>query len=398
MFKLLTMTINNFDREDFLRNYWQQQPLLIRNAFPDFDNPISPEELAGLACEEDAESRLITAKNKQWHLQHGPFDETDFQHSGKKNWTLLVQAVDHWVPEVSELLNHFRFLPNWRIDDVMVSYATEGGSVGPHFDNYDVFLIQGQGSRRWQVGPEYSDSSPRQHNPQLKILANFDSQQEWVLESGDMLYVPPQFGHWGTAMDNECMTYSVGFRAPSYADLLSDFCDHRIESLKAEMRYSDKTIAAQQHPGEITSASLQTIQQILQEQLLTSSADLGNWFGCFITQPKYQANTLLDDSTTALTNEDIDAAIEQQLPLQRHPASRFAFINNTTSINLFVNGQSYPCHSPTAQQFAQQIADQNTITAAQLQSLIRCAESFKLIKTLLEQTDLYFNDDSLEHD
>jgi len=156
--------LNNLNIADFLQNYWQQQPLVIRNALPNFNNPISPDELAGLACEDQVESRLITTSNGEWNLQHGPLTERHFQQLPTKDWTLLVQAVDHYVADAAKLLNYFRFIPNWRIDDVMASYASTGGSVGPHYDNYDVFLIQGLGSRRWSLGPRSSEASKRQNN------------------------------------------------------------------------------------------------------------------------------------------------------------------------------------------------------------------------------------------
>ena len=192
--------------EDFLRDYWQKKPLLIRQAFPDYENPLSPDELAGLALEEEVESRIVLTQGKSpWELRRGPFAEDDFKTLPERDWTLLVQAVDQFVPDIADLISAFSFLPSWRVDDVMVSYAAPGGSVGPHFDNYDVFLLQTHGRRRWKIGQTCSPASPLLEHPDLRILENFEQQQEWVLEPGDMLYIPPGVAHYGIAED-DCST------------------------------------------------------------------------------------------------------------------------------------------------------------------------------------------------
>ena len=207
------MHFANFDIDSFLRDNWQKKPLLIRNPWADWKNPIEPDDLAGLACEPTVESRLIVQKRKDWSVEPGPIPETRFGKLGKAPWTLLVQAVDHHVPDVAALIAPFRFIPDWRIDDVMVSYASDGGGVGPHFDQYDVFLVQGLGTRRWQVGALCDDSTELLPHDDLRLLANFEATDEWLLEPGDMLYVPPRFAHNGVAVGDDCMTYSVGFRA-----------------------------------------------------------------------------------------------------------------------------------------------------------------------------------------
>ena len=210
---------------EFLRDYWQKKPLLIRQAIPDFESPIDADELAGLALEEEVESRLVIEHGERpWELRRGPFAEDEFSKLPEREWTLLVQAVDQFVPEVAELLENFRFLPSWRIDDVMISFAAPGGSVGPHFDNYDVFLLQGHGKRNWKIGQMCDSESPLLQHADLRILADFEATDEWVLEPGDMLYLPPRLAHCGVAVD-DCLTYSVGFRAPSAAEVLTHFTD-----------------------------------------------------------------------------------------------------------------------------------------------------------------------------
>src|SRR3990170_7562789 len=214
------MQFDDFDIAGFLTDFWQKRPLLIRSPWRAWNNPLAPDELAGLACESDVESRLVTQLPDTWELEHGPLSGTRFAQLGKQPWTLLVQAVDHHVPAVAALLEPFRFIPNWRIDDVMVSYAVEGGGVGPHFDQYDVFLVQGLGRRRWQLGRLCDHATELLPHDDLRLLASFEPTDEWILEPGDILYVPPRVAHNGIAVSDDCMTYSIGFRAPSRRELI----------------------------------------------------------------------------------------------------------------------------------------------------------------------------------
>ncbi len=224
--------------DEFLRDVWQKKPLLMRGAASGLDHP-DPNTLAGLALEDCVESRLMTgAGSGPWNVQQGPFTEQDFAALPKQNWTLLVQSVDHFMTEVSLLLDSFAFLPGWRIEDIMLSYAVRGGSVGPHYDRYDVFLIQASGKRRWQIGPRCDDDSPRLPHDQLRLLADMPVTEEFVVEAGDVLYLPPGIGHWGVAEDDDCVTWSVGFRAPAPADLLARLTDTAIERADQSL-YSD---------------------------------------------------------------------------------------------------------------------------------------------------------------
>ena len=215
------MELDAFDADAFLRDHWQKKPLLIRNPWSGWRNPLDPDELAGLACEDGVESRLVRHKRSGLKVEQGPFGAARFAKVGKAPWTLLVQAVDQLVPEVAALIDPFRFIPNWRIDDVMVSYATDGGGVGAHFDQYDVFLIQGLGQRRWQIGALCDADTELLPHDDLRLLAKFEPSDEWVLNPGDILYLPPRFAHNGVAVGDDCMTYSIGFRAPSRAELIA---------------------------------------------------------------------------------------------------------------------------------------------------------------------------------
>lgn len=215
--------------ERFLSEYWQKKPLLMRQVASGLAHP-DANTLAGLALEDEVESRLISGHDRgPWNLQHGPFQERDFDLMPKENWTLLVQSVDCFLTEVSLLLDHFDFLPAWRLEDIMISYAAKGGSVGPHYDRYDVFLIQAQGKRRWKLGGQCDAHTPLQPNDQLKLLEHMDVVDEQVLAPGDVLYLPPGVAHWGIAEDSDCITWSVGFRAPSPVDVLARLADQAAE-------------------------------------------------------------------------------------------------------------------------------------------------------------------------
>jgi 50S ribosomal protein L16 3-hydroxylase len=320
---------------EFLRDYWQKKPLLVRQAIPDFESPISPDELAGLALEEEVESRLVIEHGERpWELRRGPFAEDAFATLPERDWTLLVQAVDQFVPEVAELLEQFKFLPKWRIDDVMISFAAPGGGVGPHFDNYDVFLLQGHGKRRWQVGQPCNSDSPLLAHADLKILAEFEQTEEWVLEPGDMLYLPPLLAHCGTAED-DCMTYSVGFRAPSAAEVLTHFTDFLGQFLPEEERYSDAGAEPASDPHQIQRDALDRLKALLNEHMGDERL-LMTWFGQFMTEPRYPelVNGLEIDEQAFLGNLD-DGAV-----LIRNPSARLAWSEVGEDLVLFASGQS----------------------------------------------------------
>lgn len=335
------------DPERFLAETWQKRPLLIRGAWRDWSNPLAPDELAGLACEAEVESRLVWQPAPgRWELEHGPVAPERFATLDKGPWTLLVQAVDHHVPEVAALIEPFRFIPDWRIDDVMVSYANAGGGVGPHFDQYDVFLVQGLGQRRWRVGPRCDDSARLLPHDGLRLLADFDPEDEWVLEPGDILYVPPGFAHDGVAVSDDCMTYSIGFRAPSRADLVSAFADHVLETLDEDDRYADPDLVAGAHPGEISTEALARLHAMVTGALADQDA-FAAWFGAYITAPK-------DERIDWAPEEQIEAADliggeAGPIGLERNPASRFSFIRQgNETVMLFVDGQARRCSGASA--------------------------------------------------
>lgn len=277
---------------------------------------------------------MIEHGERPWELRRGPFAEDAFSTLPEREWTLLVQAVDQFVPEVAELLEHFRFLPSWRIDDVMISFAAPGGSVGPHFDNYDVFLLQAQGKRNWKIGQMCNSESPLLQHADLRILAEFEQSEEWVLEPGDMLYLPPRLAHFGIAED-DCMTYSVGFRAPSAAEVLTHFTDFLSQYLTDEERYTDADAQPVSDPHQIQGDALDRLKSLLAEHM-SDERMLLTWFGQFMTEPRYPEMVAGEE----LVEEDFIASLEDGAILVRNPSARMAWSEVDDDVLLFASGQS----------------------------------------------------------
>lgn len=275
--------LNNLTAAQFLAEYWQKKPLLIRQAIPNFAGLLDANELAGLACEEDVQARIIQCKNAKWSVKQGPFAERDFAKLPERDWTLLVQGVNHFLPEAADLLAQFNFIPTARLDDLMVSYAPDGGGVGPHLDSYDVFLLQGSGQRHWKISTQ-SDTSLIEDAP-IRILKHFETEQEWTLEAGDMLYLPPQVAHWGTAVGDDCMTYSIGFRAPKTQELAHEFLSYLQDHLALDGMYQDPDLALQAHPAEISPQMVSKVSDMLQN-ITWDNAMVGHFLGQYLTEPK----------------------------------------------------------------------------------------------------------------
>lgn len=374
--------------EVFLRDYWQQKPLLIRQAFPDYQSPITPDELAGLSLEDDVESRIILEHGATpWELRRGPFSDADYQSLPERDWTLLVQAVDQFVPDIAELMAAFHFLPSWRLDDVMISYAVAGGSVGPHYDSYDVFLLQVEGHRRWKIGQHCDNNSALLPHDELRILKNFDQQEEWLLAPGDMLYLPPGLAHYGIAEDN-CMTYSVGFRAPSHNEILSHFTDFVGQYLDDDQRYRDTGIRRPSDPALIDDHTVTRLQKIVLE-LVKDKEALGTWFGRFMTEPRYPE--LMD-------GQEVDQAglieyLDQGYGLLRNPSARLAWRETSDeSLTLFASGEHciLPLH---LRPFVQVVCNYTYLDTEHIQPWRDDPEAMLLLEQLLSKGDLLLESD-----
>lgn len=372
---------------EFLRDYWQQKPLLVRQAFTDFESPISPDELAGLALEPEVESRIVLEHGAHpWELRRGPFAEDAFSDLPEKDWTLLVQAVDQFVPEIAELLEPFKFLPSWRIDDLMISYAVPGGSVGPHFDNYDVFLLQAEGRRRWKIGQMCDTDSPMLEHADLRILADFEQGDEWVLEPGDMLYLPPRMAHWGVAED-ECLTYSVGFRAPSAAEVLTHFTDFLAQFLTDEERYTDPGMTPVSDPAEIQREALDRLKNLLTEHM-SDERLLLTWFGQYMTEPRYPELISGDE----INEQELIQALESGAVLMRNPSARLAWSEIDLGVMLFASGNSRLMPA-TMRELLKMICSAQALHHDNLAQWLEDADSVGLLCELLKQGSLEFAHD-----
>jgi 50S ribosomal protein L16 3-hydroxylase len=318
------------DREAFLARYWQRKPSLMPQAVPGFKPPLTRHQLAGLALEDGVESRMIECVEGQWRVRHGPFESRELRREGP--WTLLVQAADHHVPEVARLRRLVDFIPQWRVDDVMVSYASDGGSVGPHFDNYDVFLLQGEGERLWRVGQFCDGATPLVPHEELRLLQQFDTREEYLLRKGDILYLPPGFAHWGIAR-GECTTFSIGFRAPRINDLVARWADQLLECLDPDLFYRDAGLAPVSRAGEIRPRDMERVLAQLQGALDQECSN--HWFGELVTEPRYEPEPDDDDLAEARALLAGGAAF-----VELSPAARLAWQQEAAGIAVFANGQS----------------------------------------------------------
>ena len=336
-----------------MQQYWQKKPLLVRNALPGFNGLLTRDELIALACRDDAESRLVTQKNGKWQLTHGPLDDSDFTRLPKKQWTVLVQGINHFLPSARDLLAQFRFVPHTRLDDLMVSYAPKGGGIGPHFDSYDVFLLQGMGSRRWQISSQQDDRFIE--GAPLRILQHFYPQQEWILQPGDMLYLPPHYAHNGIA-EEDCMTYSIGFRAPNHQELISQFLVYLQDHLQVTGWYSDPDLRMQRHPSRISTAMKAQVAMAL-KKIHWDKSDIEDFLGTYLSEPKSHIffsapRKPMDAATFKRRAEEYGIALDLKTRLL------------SSNDKLFINGEAIQVNS-VAHQILTKLADHYRLEPAE---------------------------------
>ncbi len=324
----------------FLTDYWQHSPLLMRQAIPDFHCRLHAETLAGLACEEEVESRLVleTHGSSPWEVHYGPFREGDFSSLPPTNWTLMVQDVDKHLPEIARLVDCFDFLPSWRFDDVMVSYAVDQGSVGPHIDDYDVFLFQAAGKRHWKIQIQQISEADYIPGIDLRVLPEFETEQEWLLEPGDILYLPPHVAHWGIA-EGESLTCSIGYRAPALRDMVTSWCEDLVEQRMPTERYRDGRLIIQESASEIRPQVIKQLDELLSGFLRCNIEDRRHWFGRFITEQKQ--NLFVEPAAVKLEPLDFLNQLRELGVIHRNHCSRMAFSRGKHSDSLFVNGAEY---------------------------------------------------------
>lgn len=334
---------NSITPSQFLTEYWQKKPLLMRAALPEYQCPLEPNELAGLACESEIESRIVIEKDgvRPWEARVGPFDEEEFATLPASHWTLLVQDVDKHLPEVAELLQPFRFIPDWRLDDIMISYAVDQGSVGPHIDDYDVFLVQAKGKRRWMIHTHEVSEDDYIPGLDLRLLPDFEAEYDWVMEPGDVLYLPPNVAHWGVAEGDDCMTCSVGFRTPTFKEMSAAWCDELVSRHVPGGRYRDGKLSVQKDNAEIRPDALQHVREKMDELLTTSEEHRNRWFGSFITEPKDHLQVIPIEHP--LAPNQFSMTFESATVLERNGWSRIAFIRGESENDyLYINGDEYP--------------------------------------------------------
>jgi 50S ribosomal protein L16 3-hydroxylase len=325
------------DPATFLERYWQKSPLMLPGALPDFSTPITPEELAGLACEPDVEARLVTGNEATgWSLRHGPFSEDDFLGLPDSDWTLLVQDVEKHLPGLESLMSLVSFIPQWRCDDLMISYAAAGGSVGPHLDAYDVFLIQGMGQRTWSIDRSPGDERWRD-DCELRVLREFAAEETFDLATGDVLYLPPGVAHYGVARAPS-MTLSVGFRAPTASGLLSQVA--RALDGDHEIFYADPDLS----PGEvcggrISAEALDRARGLFARACASAADNMAEHLGRLVTQVKPWLEPLPPERE--MTADQAASLLHEGARIRRHPGSRFAWCSDRDGVWLFCDGEAW---------------------------------------------------------
>ena len=343
--------------EQFLAEYWQKKPLLVRNAMPEIANILEPNDVMELALDENITARLIKQKDRdpnQWSVKSSPLLKADFQKMPKL-WTLLVQAVDHYSFDIAELWKKFPFIPQWRRDDIMVSYAPQGGSVGKHFDFYDVFLVQGYGHRRWQLGQMCDADTDFVAGQPLKLLPEMDVHFDEVLAPGDLLYVPPGLSHYGVAED-ECLTFSFGFRMPNVTDMVDRVGDKISENEALRNPLLDIIRDQVSAAGEVSKNELEYLKEKIMEQLQNSNV-LEDAIMTLMSEAKYPENI---PEAEEIGTGDLEEALDQGYILTLEPASRLLYSLEDGEYLFWANGEGL-CISEAFTPFLKQLADGETI-------------------------------------
>jgi 50S ribosomal protein L16 3-hydroxylase len=353
---------------------------LIRNAFPNFQSPITQDELAGLACETDA-ARIVIEQGgaHPWEVRHGAFDDDSFADLPATHWTLLVNDTDQHLPELKAIIEPFRFIPDWRIDDLMISFAVEGGSVGPHVDAYDVFLLQAQGQRRWQITTQPARDNNFLPDLELRIMRDFQAEQEWIVEPGDLLYLPPNVPHYGVAL-NECMTYSIGFRAPSQVDMLEKLLEDSLDDERLKQRFSDTERQPQANSGEITSTDMDRLVDFLVDALPQDEQSLQIWLGKYLTSPKANA---LQAEGEPVSRAELSKLIRQKKKFEKALDARLMYFLSNNTLHLFTNGNHYDL-SMQHLQFIEYLCKSPVLIAKDYAHFLTESACFDTLQMLLE--------------
>ena len=371
---------------DFLGDYWRRRPLLVRAALPDFASPVTPEQLFDLSCRDDVLARIVLEEGGAypWEVRYGPFEEEDLLALPDSHWTLLVQEVDRHNEAARRLLSRFRFVPNWRLDDVQISYAPDSGSAGPHVDNYDVFLIQGQGRRRWMIGhAPVAHDAEFESDLDLDLLQDFRPDAEWVLEPGDMLYLPPRYAHWGVAL-GPCMTLSVGFRAPDARSMVEGYLEKASEQAGRHLRLEDDGTDVSQDPGRISRGTLDRVRAVVRKSVEDEEA-IDDWFGCFVTEP--QRGFYPEEPDDAWTPSRLLRALSGGCRLGRSAIAYLAYRHARSGTVLYACGRRHNLSEDIAPA-APLIAGSRVLDASAFGALLQDASLLALLADLVNDGTL----------
>jgi len=374
---MFTLDLNQMSQNEFLTKYWQKKPVVIKQGFKNFIDPISPDELAGLAMEETVESRLVYKKEGEWQAEFGPFEQ--YEHLGESDWSLVIQALDNFSEEAAAIIEPFRFLPHWRLDDLMASFATAGGGVGPHVDNYDVFICQGSGKRHWRVGNNSKQNEVIAHEALLHVEA-FEAIIDVELAPGDILYIPPGFPHEGIALEPS-MSFSVGFRANSTVSLLSALADHLIDNELGTELLADSDRQAITHSGEITNDDYHSIKSQL-TNLLENEDIFKSFVGKFLTNAKHELDLMPSEEPFA--HEEVSELLTIH-GIKRLGGLRAFYFEDTINEGVFyINGEQHNC-SPDIAPVIKLLCDQCIVTPDELAPWCDNEQFLILMITLLDQ-------------
>lgn len=373
--------LGKMSHKEFLARYWQKKPVLLKGVLKPFPELITPEELGGLSLDERVESRLIIQGkgNKDWQLHRGPFKPSTFKKLPKKKWTILVNGVDRFVPAVHSLLDMFSFIPFWRMDDIMISYAVDQGNVGAHVDNFDVFLVQALGKREWMIEDRPVPEDDFIPNLPIRLLRKFKPTHRWVLEAGDILYLPPRFPHHGIARGDRCMTISVGCRAPSIPEILNSVVSKALSEGDDSLRYSDPDLRPQV-PGEISMDAVKKVKRFI-EGALTKEEFIADWLGAFTTDP--YSDVKLEDHANQVAPKKVPSLIRTSSKLTRTEGSRLAFVRGKgASISFFANGEKSTL-SGRVSELAQLLANHLVVPCGAVEEFLNDTKSVELLSSLL---------------
>jgi len=379
---MFQLNLGQMTQAEFLKNYWQKKPVLIKQGFIDFEDPISADEFAGIACEEQVQSRLIHHTDGKWQADFGPFES--YEHLGEENWSLVIQALDNWSEEAAQIIEAFRFIPHWRLDDLMASFATPNGSVGPHIDKYDTFICQGSGNRRWRVGDNGAHKQFSAHSALLHV-ESFDAIIDEELEAGDILYIPPGFPHEGVSLNNS-MSFSVGFRTNSTVSLLSAFADHLIDQDQGNELIEDPQRKPTENSGAIDAQDHALIKQQLQ-QLLDNDEVFRNFTGSYMTQAKHELDLVPNEEP--FTDEEVSDILSQANLMRLGGLRAFYFTETLNQGVCYINGAEV-CFEPSLAPAIQLLCNNVCVTPDLLAPWKANTAFIAFIKTQIDLGYWYF--------